>query len=101
MAGHRLIGLINCWRALGRAQADIDISHQPYTRYYAFELPERHKALIDVRRFGPGERFVFEPYTQGMYERTQAWIDERGIFPAEQASPGRYTDAVIRLEAAE
>ena len=36
-----------------------------------------------------------------MYERTQAWIDERGIFPAEQASPGRYTEAVIRLEAAE
>ena len=30
------------------------------------ELPERHRALIDVRRFGPGERFVFEPYTQKM-----------------------------------
>ncbi len=89
------------FRALRRAQADIDISHQPYTRYYAAELPERHKALVDVRRFGPGERFVFEPYTQGIYERTQTWIDERGIFPAVQASAGRYREAVIRLEPAE
>jgi hypothetical protein len=85
------------FRALRRAQADIDISHQPYTRYYAFELPDRHRALVDVRRFGPGERFVFEPYTQDMYERTQAWIDERGIFPAEQASSRHYSEAVIRL----
>jgi hypothetical protein len=85
--------------ALRRAQADIDVMHQPYTRYYANELPERHRALVDVRRFGPGERFVFEPYTQELYERTQTWIDERGIFPAEQAGAGCYADAVIRLEA--
>jgi hypothetical protein len=83
--------------ALRRAQADIDISHQPYTGYYANELPERHRALVDVRRFGPGERFVFEPYTQAMYQATQTWIDERGIFPAEQSGSGRYADAVIRL----
>lgn len=89
------------FRALRRAQADIDISHQPYTQYYASELPERHKALVDVRRFGPGERFVFEPYTREMYESTQTWIDERGIFPAEQASSGGYAEAVVRLEAAE
>ena len=82
--------------ALRRAQADIDVSHQPYTRYYANELPERHRALIDVRRFGPGERLVFEPYTQAMYERTQAWIDERGIFPTDQLAPAFYSDAVIR-----
>jgi hypothetical protein len=85
--------------ALRRAQADIDVSHQPYTRYYANELPERHRALVDVRRFGPGERFVFEPYTQAMYERTQAWIDERGIFPTEQLAPIRYSEAVIRVAA--
>jgi NitT/TauT family transport system substrate-binding protein len=85
--------------ALRRAQADIDVSHQPYTRYYANELPERHRALIDVRRFGPGERFIFEPYTQVMYERTQAWINERGIFPTEQSVPARYGDAVIRVAA--
>ena len=86
--------------ALRRAQADIDIMHQPYTHYYANELPERHRALVDVRRFGPGERFVFEPYTKDMYERTQTWIDERGIFPTPQAGLGEYTGAVIRLGAA-
>ena len=86
--------------ALRRAQADIDFMHQPYTRYYARELPERHGALVDVRRFGPGERFVFEPYTQDMYERTQAWIDGRGIFPPGEASSAAYADAVIRLAAA-
>jgi hypothetical protein len=85
--------------ALRRAQTDIDVSHQPYTRYYANELPERHRALVDVRRFGPGERLVFEPYTQAMYDRTQAWIDERGIFPADQLAPARYSDAVIRVAA--
>jgi len=86
--------------ALRRAQADIDAAHQPYTRYYANELPERHRALVDVRRFGPGERFVFEPYTQEMYDRTQSWIDERGIFPADQPPSGNYADSVIRLEPA-
>ena len=74
--------------ALRRAQADIDIDHQRYTHFYANELPERHQALVDVRRFGPGERFVFEPYTQAMYERTQSWIDARGIFPAETIGSG-------------
>ena len=83
--------------ALRRAQADIDLSHQPYTRFYANELPERHRALADVRRFGPGERFVFEPYTETMYERTQSWIDARGIFPQSQPRPGCYADTVIRL----
>jgi hypothetical protein len=86
--------------ALRRAQADIDVSHQPYTHYYANELPERHRALVDVRRFGPGERLVFEPYTQEMYQRTQSWIDERGIFDG-PASPQGYAESVIRLEAAE
>ena len=72
-----------------------------YTQYYANELPERHRELVDVRRFGPGERFVFEPYTQDIYRRTQSWIDERGIFPPDEANAGTYEDAVIRLAAAD
>jgi hypothetical protein len=86
--------------ALRRAQVDIDVSHQPYTHYYANELPERHRALVDVRRFGPGERLVCEPYTREMYERTQAWIDQRGIFDG-PSNPHGYAESVIRLEAAE
>jgi hypothetical protein len=87
--------------ALRRAQSDIDVMHQPYTRYFANELPERHRMLADVRRFGPGERFVFEPYTRAMFERTQTWIDERGIFPNQDSGPGVYADAVIRSSEAE
>ena len=75
--------------------------HQPYTPYYANELPERHRALVDVRCFGPNERFVFEPYTQDMFDHTQTWIDERGIFPTDQPRASAYAEAVIRLEAAE
>jgi len=89
------------FNAIRRAQADIDVMHQPYTHYYAKELPERHLKLVDVRRFGPGERLVFEPYTQEVYQRTHNWVDERGIFSAENTGHGGYQEAVIRLDAAE
>jgi hypothetical protein len=36
---------------------------------------------MDTRLFGPGERIVFEPYNNAIYEDTQKWIIERGIFP--------------------
>jgi hypothetical protein len=85
--------------ALRRAQTVIDIMYQPYTKYYANELPDRHRALVDVRRFGPGERFVFEPYTKDMYDRTQTWIDERGFFPAQPRGLSDYTGSVIRVAA--
>ena len=35
---------------------------------------------MDTRRWGPGERIVFEPYTREMYEGAQEWVMERGIF---------------------
>lgn len=89
------------FEALRRAQADIDLMVQPYTHYYANELPERHRSLVDVRRFGPGERFVFEPYTQNIYERTHKWVEDRGIFEPGKGGHGAYDEAVIRLTAAE
>ncbi len=64
------------------------MNHQRYARFYANEVPERHRMLVDMRRFGPGERFVFEPYTQATYESTRSWIDARGIFPVEKADSG-------------
>jgi len=33
-----------------------------------------------VRRFSPGERIVFLPYTDDIRDKTKAWIDERGLF---------------------
>lgn len=82
------------FKALRRAQADIDRMHQAYTHYYLNELPERHARLVDVRRFGPGERIVFEPYTREMYEATKEWVEERDIFPSEKVAPTNYEQAV-------
>lgn len=82
--------------ALRMAQADIDQMHQPYLHYYLNELPERHAKLIDVKRFGPGERLVFEPYTESMYTSTQDWIRERNIFEGGSDTADAYHNAVAR-----
>ena len=84
------------YEALRLAQADIDQMHQPYVHYYLNELPERHAKLIDVKRFGPGERIVFEPYSKELYESTQSWIRKRGIFDGTTDKPGDYESAVVR-----
>ena len=85
------------YEALRLAQADIDAMHQPYVRHYLNELPPRHAKLVDVKRFGPGERIVFEPYTQALFDRTQAWVRERGIFEDATEQPGDYQESVLRL----
>jgi len=85
------------YEALRLAQADIDLMHQPYVHYYLNELPERHAKLIDVKRFGPGERIVFEPYSQSIYEGTQNWIRERGIFEGASEGFGDYQSVVVRI----
>src|SRR5215510_2018273 len=46
------------FRALRRAQRDIDLRHDRYTHYYAREFPQRWHAVMDTRRWGPGERLV-------------------------------------------
>lgn len=68
------------FKALRRAQTDIDLHTHRYTHYYKREFPERFHEIMDTRRFGPGERIVFEPYTRAMYEETQQWVIRRGIF---------------------
>jgi NitT/TauT family transport system substrate-binding protein len=82
------------YRALRRAQTEIDFSHQKYTHYYLRELPARYVDMVDVRRFGPGERLVYEPYSKEIYDSTHAWVEERGIFDAEQAGHGSFESAV-------
>jgi NitT/TauT family transport system substrate-binding protein len=68
------------FKALKRAQIDLDFEPERYTHYYLKEIPERFHDLVDVRAFGPGERIVFLPYTSERYERAQAWMRERGLF---------------------
>jgi hypothetical protein len=85
------------FRALRKAQRDIDLRPELYTHYYRNEFPERFLGDIDTRRWGPGERLVFEPYTREVYEDSFKWIREREIFAAGQMGPGRYEDACVSL----
>jgi hypothetical protein len=68
------------FRALKSAQRDIDLRPDLYTHYYINEFPERFHPLMDTRRWGPGERIVFEPYTKELFEETYQWIADREIF---------------------
>jgi ABC-type nitrate/sulfonate/bicarbonate transport system substrate-binding protein len=86
------------FRALRRAQRDIDLRPELYTPYYRKEFPERFHDIMDTRRWGPGERIVFEPYTREMFEDSFRWIAERGIFPGGIRS-GEYENAVISFAA--
>ena len=57
------------FRALRVAQRDIDLRPELYTHYYRNEFPKRFLSQVDTRRWGPGERIVFEPYTKEVFER--------------------------------
>src|SRR5438552_713823 len=83
------------FRALKRAQRDLDLRPDRYTHYYKKEFPARYHAMMDTRRWGPGERLVFEPYTKEVYEETFKWIADHGIFADSGMGSGTYEDAVI------
>ena len=68
------------FRALKRAQRDIDLRPELYTHYYRNEFPTRFHDRMDTRRWGPGERIVFEKYTKEVFDETFKWIADRGIF---------------------
>ena len=80
--------------ALRRAQVEIDLRLELHRHHYRREFPERFHSLMDVRRFGPGERLVFEPYTEEMFERSQSWVSERGIFPDGGPGTAPYEDSI-------
>jgi hypothetical protein len=85
------------YRALRRAQRDIDLRPELYTHYYRKEFPERFLDQMDTRRWGPGERIVFEPYTKEVYEESFGWIARHGIFPEGQMGAGKYEEACVSL----
>lgn len=82
------------FNALQRAQRDIDLEPERYKHYFLKELPEKYHGMIDVNGFGPGERLVFEPYTQQMFERTHRWMEESKLFPEGQTGMADYGLAV-------
>jgi hypothetical protein len=85
------------FRALRKAQRDIDLRPELYTHYYTNEFPDRYHALMDTKRWGPGERIVFEPYSQESYRRSFEWIDGHDIFEKGRMGNLNYERATITL----
>ena len=83
------------FQALRRAQRDIDLRPDRYTRYYQNEFPARYHDTMDTRRWGPGERLVFEPYTKEVFDETFNWIAAHGIFADTGMGPGNYDQSVL------
>lgn len=101
MIGHLVTGdtdqkdVERYFRALRRAQRDIDMEPELYKHYFLKELPEWYHPLVDTRRFGTGERLVFEPYPKEVFERTRKWIESWSLFPPGQTGSSGYENSVL------
>ena len=62
------------FRALRRAQQEIDLEPERYKHFYARELPADLLQRVDVRRFGPASGSCSSRIPANMYERTQRWM---------------------------
>ena len=85
------------FRALKKAQRDIDLRPELYTHYYKNEFPDHFHGAMDTRRWGPGERIVFEPYSREVFSQSFAWIAEHGIFEPGSMGSGNYDQAVVSI----
>ena len=83
------------FRALRRAQRDIDLRPELFTHYYKKEFPKRFHDQMDTRRWGPGERLVFEPYSKQTFEESFEWIEQHGIFPRSEMGSGNYEASIF------
>jgi NitT/TauT family transport system substrate-binding protein len=83
------------FRALRHAQREIDLEADRYKHYWLREMPEDLHSGVDVRRFGPGERIVFEPYTRDMFDRTHRWMERWELFDSSAVGRPAYEDAVV------
>jgi ABC-type nitrate/sulfonate/bicarbonate transport system substrate-binding protein len=87
--------LAKFFRALQRAQRDIDLRPELYTHYYTREFPTRYHSQMDTRRWGPGERLVFEPYTASAFDQSREWIARHGIFAPGAMGDSTYEQSVV------
>lgn len=92
------------FRALRRAQQDIDLDPEPYKSYVMnYSVPKDLRQHVkSVPALGIPTRIVFEEYTREMYEETRAWMDGHAFFTDEEkaGSTTRFDDAML-LAAAE
>jgi NitT/TauT family transport system substrate-binding protein len=85
------------FRALERAQRDIDLEPERDKHYYLDELPEPYKSMADARTFGTGERIVVAPYTREMYDKTHRWMEQWELFPDGHRGNAPYEVAVAGI----
>ena len=85
------------FRALRRAQRDIDVRPELYTHYYKREFPTQFHTRMDTRRWGPGERLVFETYSREVFEESRKWIADHGIFADSGMGAKPYEGAIVTL----
>src|SRR3954447_1540587 len=83
------------FRALRHAQREIDLEPERHKHFWLREIPDDLAKDADVRRFGPGERIVFEPYTRDMFERTHRWMEAWQLFDAKAAAQPDCDAAVL------
>jgi NitT/TauT family transport system substrate-binding protein len=85
------------FRALQRAQRDIDLEPERYKHYFLKGLPEQYHSMLDIHACGLGERLVFEPYTRESFEQTHRCIASWQIFDSTETPAGHadYTSAVV------
>jgi NitT/TauT family transport system substrate-binding protein len=84
----------NYFNGLRLAQHELDLEPEKYKHYWLREMPEDLQDTVDVRRFGPGERIVNEPYTKEMFERTHRWLDGWGLLSGTTAVQPDYATAM-------
>src|SRR5262249_49968426 len=85
--------------ALKKAQRDIDLRPELYTHYYKNEFPKHWHAMMDTRRWGPGERIVFETYSRETYDQAFDWIASHEIFGEGRMGAGDYEKAAVSFAA--
>jgi hypothetical protein len=54
---------------------------------------------MDPKRWGPGERIVFEPYSREVFEQSFDWIKKHGIFSEDGMGSGDYNQATTSFAA--
>jgi hypothetical protein len=52
---------------------------------------------MDTRRWGPGERLVFESYSRDAFEESRKWIADHGIFADGGMGAGKYENTIVTL----
>ena len=86
------------FRALKRAQRDIDLRPELYTHYYRNEFPEALSRPDGHAPLGSGRAHrVRALLRKEIFEESRDWIRERGIFEGNDLGAKSYESAVVRL----